>query len=115
LRTVAEYIHETNIPDGWYDDEQSEDDDNEENEDDDNEENEDDDNEENEDDDNEENEDDDNEENEDDNDEDNELPHRQGQIEGSRPHTRSAALAVLRRQGGGAREVHDLRELIDGR
>ena len=121
LRTVAEYIHETNIPDGWYDDEQSEDNEDDQSEDDqsedneENEENEENDNEENEDDDNEENDNEENEENDNEENEENELPHRQGQIEVSRPHTRSAALVVLRRQGGGAREVHDLRELIDRR
>jgi hypothetical protein len=43
------------------------------------------------------------------------LPPRQGQIEGSQPQTGSAALVVLRRLGGGEREVHDLRELIGRR
>ena len=97
LRSVAGYIHDENMPPEWYDDDESDDDESEDNDEDGNEDDND-------------NEDD----NEDDNEE-NELPPIQGQIEGSQPQTSSAALVVLRRLGGGEREVHDLRELIGRR
>jgi cobalamin biosynthesis protein CobT len=120
LRSVAGYIHDENMPPEWYDDDESDDDesDNEEDNEEDNDDNDDnEDNEENDDDNDNDNEDEHgNEENEDGNDnEENELPPRQGQIEGSQPQTGSAALVVLRRLGGGEREVHDLRELIGRR
>jgi hypothetical protein len=130
LRNVAEYIHDENMPPGWYDDGESDsentDDDNETN-DDDNETNDDDnetndgDNETN-DDDNETN-DDDNETNEENEDEDNEhdyedystedeLQSRQGQIQGSQQQPNLAALRALSRVSGEVREARDLRELI---
>ena len=121
LRSVAGYIHDENMPSEWYDDDESDDDESEDNEDgNDNEDNEDGNGNDNEDEHGNDNEDEHgNEDNEDDNDDDdneeNELPPIQGQIAGSRPQTRSAALVVLRRLGGGEREVHDLRELIGGR
>ena len=100
------------MPSEWYDDDESDDDESEDNEDGNGNDNEDEHGNDNEDEHgNEDNEDD----NDDDDNEENELPPIQGQIEGSRPQTRSAALVVLRRLGGGEREVHDLRELIGGR
>jgi hypothetical protein len=123
LRNVAEYIHDENMPPGWYDDGESDsentDDDNETNDDDnetndgDNETN-DDDNETNDDDNetNEENEDEDNEHDYEDYSTEDELQSRQGQIQGSQQQPNLAALRALSRVSGEVREARDLRELI---